>query len=246
MLEKLLGFLAVVAVALGIAVVYLHTRLRAEGEIVRAQAEAQFLRAQRDTILHIVARNDSLQREVGLVRAEKETEAARLRERIDVLENERAAAQLTVRSLRRREDLQDRLRRTFPEMAASDWGVTEVFNEEHGVGIEYLLVPLWFSETFLIDHQNAMAYQTQADTLRTLAAVLTEVTVLQDSVFTLERGSRTAFERGYDEAFTRYEALNQDYIALLREPRFSLGVPGGLTLLAATFGAGVLLGGAVR
>ncbi len=246
MLKKLLGIVGVVALVLLVVVVYLHTRLRAEREIVRAQAEAEFLRSQRDTILAIVAANDSLQREVALIRDEKEAEAVRLQDRIDQLERDRAAEQLTVRRLRRKEDLQERLRRTFPEMAASDWGVTEVFNEENGIGIEYLLVPLWFSETFIIDHQNALAFRTQADTLRSLAGVLQQVNVLQDSIFSLERGSRTAFERGYADAFTRYEALNRDYIELLRQPRFSLGVPGGLTLLAGSLGAGFVLGTVIK
>ena len=44
-------------------------------------------------------------------------------------------------------------------------------------------------------------------------------------VLTLERGSRLAFQNGYDTAFARYEALNREYIDELRRPRFDLGVP---------------------
>jgi hypothetical protein len=208
--------------------------------------EAEFLRLQRDTILTIAAANDSLQRELSFQRAGMEAEADRLRERITDLEAARVQEQLTVRRLRQKEDLQVRLTQTFPEMAESDWGVTEVFNEENGVGLEYLLVPLWFSETFLIDHQNSLAFQTQVDTLRALNGLLEQVSALQDSVLVLERGTRLAYERGYNEAFTRYEALNRDYIALLRQPRFSLGVPGGVGALAGSIGAGFLLGTVTR
>ena len=244
--RRLATFVVVAAIALLLAVVYLGTRLRAEREIARAEMEAEFLRMQRDTILTIAAVNDSLQRELSFQRAGMEAEADRLRDRITQLEAGRVADQLTVRQLRRKEDLQARLERTFPEMAASDWGVTEVFNEENDVGVEYLLVPLWFSETFLIDHQNSVAFQTQVDTLRALNGLLEQVSVLQDSVLVLERGTRAAYERGYNDAYTRYEALNRDYIALLRQPRFSLGVPGGVGALAGSIGAGFLLGTVAR
>ena len=244
--RRLATLLVVVAIALLLGVVYLGTRLRAEREIARAEMEAEFLRMQRDTILTIAAANDSLQRELSYQRAGMEAEADRLRERITDLEAARVQEQLTVRRLRQKEDLRARLEQTFPEMAASDWGVTEVFNEENGVGLEYLLVPLWFSETFLIDHQNSLAFQTQVDTLRALNGLLEQVSALQDSVLVLERGTRLAYERGYNEAYTRYEALNRDYIALLRQPRFSLGVPGGVGALAGSIGAGFLLGTVAR
>jgi hypothetical protein len=244
--KRLATLLVVVAITLLLGVVYLGTRLRAEREIARAEMEAEFLRMQRDTILTIAAANDSLQRELSFQRAGMEAEADRLRGRITELEAARVEEQLTVRRLRQKEDLRARLEQTFPEMAASDWGVTEVFNEENGVGLEYLLVPLWFSETFLIDHQNSLAFQTQVDTLRALNGLLEQVSALQDSVLVLERGTRIAYERGYNEAYTRYEALNRDYIALLRQPRFSLGVPGGVGALAGSIGAGFLLGTVAR
>jgi hypothetical protein len=244
--KRLATFVVVAVVGLLLVVVYLGTRLRAEREIARAEMEAEFLRMQRDTILTIAAANDSLQRELSFVRTGMETEADRLRQRITDLESERVENQLTVRRLRRKEDLEARIRTTFPEMAESDWGVTEVFNEENGVGLEYLLVPLWFSETFLIDHQNSLAFQTQVDTLRSLNGLLERISVLQDSVLVLERGTRAAFERGYNEAYARYDALNRDYVALLRKPRISLGFPGGVGALAGSLGAGFVLGTVIR
>jgi hypothetical protein len=210
------------------------------------ELENEYLRTQRDSIMRMVALNDSLQREVNVVRTGLETEAVRLQDRIDQLEQQRGEAQLSVRRLRRKEDLQARLTQTFPEMAASQWGVTELFHEEEGIGIEYLLVPLWFSETFLIDHQNSLAYKTQVDTFRVLDNLRVQISTLQDSVFKLERDSRLAFDRGYREAFQRYEALNADYVDLLRKPRFSLGVPGGLVTLVGSLGAGFVAGTVVK
>ena len=232
----------VLAVVLGIAVAHLWTRLSSAEAIARAETEARMLTEQRDSILSVVAQNDSLQRELGLVREALEDEADVLRAQIAFLEAQRVETQLTVRRLQRSSELQARFAATFPEMAASNWGVTEVVDEEEGVGIEYLMVPLWFSETFLIDHENALAYQAQTESYASLVGVQDRVVILQDSVLALERRSRDAYQLGYDNAFTLYQNLNREHIALLRQPRISLGIPGGLLTAAGTFGLGAILG----
>lgn len=232
----------VVAIILALTVAHLWTRLGAEAAIARAETEARMLSEQRDSILSIVARNDSLQRELSLVRTSLEAEADVLRDRIAMLESERVETQLTIRRLRRSDELQARFASTFPEMAASNWGVTEVVDEVEGVGIEYLMVPLWFSETFLIDHENAEAYRAQTESYASLVGVQDRVVVLQDSVISLERQSRDAYQLGYDNAFTLYQNLNREHIDLLRQPRISLGIPGGLLTAAGAFGLGAILG----
>ena len=246
MVKRIAFGTSLIAGVLLLLVVFLGTRLRDERKIARAEFEAEMLRTQRDSIMRVVAINDSLQRELSVVRTTMEAEAGRLLARIDELESERVANQLSVRRLRRTDDLRARIETTFPEMAASQWGVTEVFDEANGVGIEYLMVPLWFSETFLIDHQNSLAFQTQVDTFRVLDGLRQQITQLQDSVLILERSSRTAYQNGYDTAFARYEALNREYIDQLRRPRFNLGVPGGIATMLGSFGAGALLTTVVR
>lgn len=242
MAKRLAIVATVAAVVLALVVTHLWTRVGREAAIARAETEARMLREQRDSILTVVARNDSLQRELGTMRTSLEAEADRLRDVVDSLEVERAETQLTVRRLRRAEDLQAQLRTTFPEMADSDWGTTEVFNEEEEVGVEYLMVPLWFSETFLIDHKNSIAYEAQRDTLRSLTELQGRISELQDSVIALEQQSRTAYQTGYDSAFSLYQALNREHIDLLRQPRLSLGVPGGVATTLASFGVGLLIG----
>ncbi len=242
MAKKMAGLAVVVAIVLALAVAHLWTRLGSAAAIARAETEARMLSEQRDSILSVVAQNDSLQRELGFVRTALEAEADQLRARIALLEAERVETQLTVRRLRRSDELQARIASTFPEMAASNWGVTEIVDEEEGVGIEYLMVPLWFTETFLIDHENSKAYEAQVESYASLVGVQDRVVVLQDSVFALERRSREAYQVGYDNAFTLYQNLNREHIALLRQPRFSLGIPGGLLTAAGTFGLGAILG----
>lgn len=242
MAKRMAVVCGVVAVVLALAVAHLWTRLGNAAAIARAETEARMLTEQRDSILGVVALNDSLQRELSFVRTALEAEADLLRERIATLETERVESQLTIRRLHRSDELQTRFASTFPEMAASNWGVTEVMNEEEGVGIEYLMVPLWFSETFLIDHENSIAYQAQTESYASLAGVQDRVLVLQDSVLALERQNREAYQLGYDNAFTLYQNLNREHIELLQKPRFSLGIPGGILTAAGTFGLGALLG----
>jgi len=246
MLKRLAFGASLIAGVLLLLVVFLGTRLRDERRIARAEFEAEILRTQRDSILRVVAINDSLQRELSFVRTTMEAEADRLLDRIQQLENERAASQLSVRRLRRADDLRARIESTFPEMAASKWGVTEVFDDETGVGIEYLLVPHWFSESIIIHDQNALAFRTQVDTFRVLDGLRQQISQLQDSVLTLERSSREAYRNGFDAAYSQYMALNREYIDELKRPRFDLGLPGGIATLIGSFGAGALMHSVVR
>lgn len=44
---------------------------------------------------------------------------------------------------------------TFPEVTQSDWDVTEIVNE-NSFENKFLVIPLWFNKTFIIDHQNTL------------------------------------------------------------------------------------------
>jgi hypothetical protein len=149
-----------------------------------------------------------------------------------------------VRQLGRPKELQDRLRTTFPEIAESDWGVTDVMNEEEAVEIQYLLVPLWFSETFIIDHQNSLNYASQVGRLQSMDSLQLQTITLKDRILVLEREKSQAFRAGYDSAYTKYEALNADYIKLLKNPKVSIKWTGPVALLGSA-AAGVLVGAAV-
>jgi hypothetical protein len=241
-LKKIAVGASVVALALTMVVVFLGTALGAAPRIARAEAEAAFLREQRDSVLTIVSANDSLQRELSAVRATMGAEVERLEGVVLRLESERQGQQLSVRMISSKPDLQARLRRTFPEMSDSEWAVTDVYDEENDVGIEYLRVPLWFAETFIVDHQNAESYKAQADTSASVINLQKRISALQDSVFALERDSRQAYQNGYEAAYTRYEVLNGDYIRLLKQPRVSLGWKGGVGTMLGTFGLGMLVG----
>ncbi|MBI2537106.1 MAG: hypothetical protein HYW06_09150 [Gemmatimonadetes bacterium] len=243
-LIKLLVGTAAVAVLFLVAATYLFGLTRNNGEIARLRVEADRVRLERDSIRRVVAMSDSMQQDLRRERDEKEAEAAGLRREVAALERDRTARQLEVRGLRRPDSLKAKLVETFPEMAASDWGVTDIRNEQEDVSVQYLLVPLWFSETFIIEHQNAESWREQGGKLQAVDSLQQRVVSLQDSVQRLEEQKVLALQTGYSNMLDRYEQLNQDFIAELRKPRVSLGSMLGLCVGAA--GAGVIAGALVK
>lgn len=246
MLKKLLIAVSLFAIVLMLALSYVTARFIDHEEILRAKTEAEQLRASRDSLLFQVAERDSvekvLQARVGNLLMEAET----LRAHVAELEEIRKEMQLSVRRLRRKEDLQARLVETFPEMAAENWGVTKLRDEVEDVEIEYLLVPLWFSETFIINHKNAESYKAQRDSLKMLDTLQTEVIALQDTIFHLEQANRIAFQTGYNAAFAKYETLNGKYIDLLQKPpQIKMGLPRWTTLFVTAVG-GVVVGTQIK
>jgi hypothetical protein len=166
-------------------------------------------------------------------------EADSLKDKVSQLEEERKGAQLSVRKLRKDEDLQKKFIDTFPEIAGSDWGIQDVYNEEVDLEIQYLLVPLWFSETFIIDHQNSKSYKEQTGLLHSVDSLRLNVIALQDTVLRLEKEKSGAYRTGYNSAYTEYTKLNEDYIKELRKPDF--GLP-QWTAIVGGIGVGFLIG----
>lgn len=242
MLKKALIIVSIIAGLMALLLTYLLASNINKEEINRAKLEMQQLRSSRDSIKVVVALKDSLQTMLKEEVNQLKSETNRLRSEVDRLEERRAEEQLTVRKIRKKEALQQRFMETFPEMARSDWGVTEVYNEENEISLEYLLIPLWFSETFIIDHQNSLSYRKQRDKLLTVDSLHQEIGMLKDSLFVLEREKSEAFESGYNQAFAKYEDLNDKYIQVLQKPpKIEWGFP-QWGVVAAGVGAGVLLG----
>ena len=236
MLKKLLTAATVLVVILLILFAYFGGLWQNKEKIQLAELEMQRLSSMRDSLQLIVAFRDSIESIIGDKISSTKDEAEILRQEVQRLEQERKEKQFTVRSLRKKEDLQKKFKETFPEVANSDWGVTEVFNEEYGVGIEYLLIPLWFNETFIIDHNNSKLYQVQKDKLILVDSLNQFVIVLQDSVLVLEKLNRKAYEDGFNTAYGQYEELNQKYISELQKGKIDW------TLQTAGFIGGGIIG----
>jgi len=236
MLKKLLTAATVLVVILLILFAYFGGLWQNKEKIQLAELEMQRLRSMKDSLQLVVAFRDSIESMIEGQISNTKDEAEILRKEVQRLEQDRKEKQFTVRSLRKKEDLQNKFKETFPEVANSDWGVTEVFNEKYGVGIEYLLIPLWFNETFIIDHNNSKLYQAQRDKLVLVDSLNQFVIVLQDSVIVLEKLNRKAYEDGFNTAYGRYEELNQKYISELQKGKIDW------TLQAAGFVGGGIIG----
>ena len=246
MLKNALIAVSVIAGLLAIGLTYLLASNINKEEINRAEREMEQMRASRDSIQTVVAYKDSLQKmmQTQVTRLQSETE--QLRTQVGRMEEDRAQEQLDVRSIRKPEELQRRFAETYPEVAYSDWGITEVRNEETGLELQYLLIPFNFTETFIIDHQNSLSYQKQRDTLLVVDSLQQEMGALKDSLFALEREKAEAYKDIYAEAFANYNALNEDYIQVLkRPPKIEWGLPQWGTV-AAGVGAGILLGTQIK
>jgi chromosome segregation ATPase len=77
------------------------------------------------------------------------------RAEFQVLNQRLADTRLSAGNLRRQTGLEQRFQRSYPELARTDWGIVDVYDEKSRRWSEYLVVPLWMSETFILDHQNA-------------------------------------------------------------------------------------------
>ena len=212
--------------------------------IARARNQATHLAGQRDSLAEVVRRREAEQAALGIRIETHQADAQRLRDSVIALERRRAAAQLTVRQIQTVGALQKQLRASFPELGDSAWGITTVPLEPRDtIGIEYLMVPAWFAETFVMDHQNAESWRAQKDQLLAVDSLRLVVIALQGSVTRLVAANAEAYQTGYQAAYAGYQDLSGRYVAQLRKPRITLGR--SIEVIAAA-GAGFLLAGAIR
>jgi len=212
--------------------------------VARARAAASHLRLQRDSLVTVVRQRAKEQAALTVRLQQHRKEANGLRDSVTALERRRSAHQLDVRRLRTAGALQTRLRAAFPELGPAGWGLTTLPLEDGDtLGLQYLLVPAWFAETFIIDHANAASWRAQQDRLLAVDSLRLAVATLQDSVTRLEAANLAAYATGYDAASASYQDLSQRYIAELHKPRIRLP---SLVGLVGAVGVGVVVGRVLR
>jgi hypothetical protein len=113
------------------------------------------------------------------------------------------------------------------------------FEDGDTLGLEYLLVPAWFAETFIIDHANAASWRAQKDRLLAVDSLRSVVATLQNSVTRLVAANLAAYATGYDAASASYQDLSRRYIAELNKPRIRLP---SLVGLVGAAGIGLVIG----
>jgi len=238
--SRLTRGLAVAVVILLLVVNYQFARSRNQQEIALVQAQMGRVERERDSIRAVVAANAEVQETLRAAQSGREAEIQVLRDHVGLLETERYHNTLTVRRLRKTSDLQRRLEETFPEMANSNWGITTIpFEPNDTLGLEYLVIPAWFTETFIIDHQNAESWREQKDELLAVDSLRTQIAALQDSIATLHSQNTIALQAGYENGMTSCREMSTRYIAQLRKPTLSIGSTLGVCLAAAGAGLGI-------
>lgn len=103
----------------------------------------------------LMSTRDQLESRVG----ELEEQGDSLRAEIEIRDRRLEQTRLSTNRLSRKSGLDQRLRTSYSEFARIDWGVIDVYDDQSGRYVEYMAVPLWMSETFILDHQNASQCQ---------------------------------------------------------------------------------------
>lgn len=237
MLKNALPWILLAVVLVVIA--YLLGSNANKAEIARVEAQRQDMKSQRDSIKAFVAFKDTMQQILQKRITELETDADNLREQVRILETVRKKEQLEVRMLKTPDDLKNKFASTFPELPEEKIKIFEEYVSEVDISLQYFGVPLWFSETFIIDHNNSINYEKQNIKLASLDTLNLRVISLQDKVLVLEKEKSEAYRVGYDSAYVHYLEISKLYINELEKPRFDW--PHWGAIIGGT-AAGILIG----
>ena len=219
MLKKFAIFAAVVAVCTMLALVYISARYIDKTEILRAQTEMQALKQQHAELQVKVAGLTQQQKTFNAEIEKKNEEIKANQEKIAKLETERNENQLQVRKLRTEDQLENKFLQTYPQVAhAANVGVSQIKDAKTGITLPYLVLPAWFAETFISEHQTKETLAKEVAQFQQNEKLYGNVIELKNKVLVLEEEKTAAYQKGYDIAFARYEDINQKYIELLKTP----------------------------
>jgi len=240
--SKLLIAVALAAVVAAAVIGFQYSSLRAAVELERVRTELAVVQAQRESVEALAQRNDSLQLVLSNVRGQLDAEVDRREDAVRRLEQQRADTIWALQSLRQTSDIAAEFARTFPEVTAAPWGIQEVaFADRGGVELEMVMFHTSILDQFLQEHADMVSFRAQRDTLQSVVVLQDSIRTLSDSIFTLERITRTSFEGAYNDVFDQYTDLNLRYQDEVAKPRFGVNVPTFGTIIAAG-AVGLLIG----
>jgi len=214
-MKNALILVSTIALFLVLGATYFGARSINKDRIAQLEIDLVMMQARRDSIQTVVAYKDSLQNLLREQVAIKTQEADRLREDVARMEDERLGQELAVRRLDSFNAVEKRFLDTFPELSGSAMKETVM---RAGLPFTYIRLPMVATATFVSDRQDALSYRAQRDTLLALDGLQTTVIALKDSLLILEEEKLAAYKFGYDDAFARSDALNQQYIGVLSRP----------------------------
>ena len=243
MLNKILTGVIIIAVVLLVFLAYFGGRWQNKDKIHQAELEMEILRSTKDSLETVVAYRDSLEKIIGERITEHKDVANDLRKEVFRLEEARKEDQIKVRLLDNRYDLEEKFIKTFPEYAAV-MRITEFRNEEEDIGLEYLSLPLYVGEDFILYYQNSNSFELQRNKLHSVDSLNQMVINLQDSIIVLEKQNRMAYQDGFNSSVKLHESLSQKYIDELSKGK--LGWGWSVAGILGAGAAGVLIGSTTK
>ena len=128
--------------------------------------------------------------------------------------------QWQVRRLSSEDALQQSFAMAFPQVInAKNFGIVKLpIAQGSKVLLPYYVIPAWFAETFIIEHNNMLAYQAEIKEFKRNEELYGDVITLKGQVISLQIEKATAYQNGYDQAYIKYEEINEKYIYLLKTP----------------------------
>ncbi len=244
MLKQFAIFSAVLAVLTMVALAFLSARYIDKEEILRVQTEMKALQQQKSDLETQVDELDQKQAELNQTIRSKNSEITANKNAIAQLEQQRADKQLTVRRLNTEDELENSFAQAYPQVVdAKNFGIVQMsINEELNLKLPYYVIPAWFTETFIIEHNTMLTYKVEIERYKANEELYGSVLELKDKVLELETQKTDAYQKGYEEAYEKYELLNQEYIELLKQPpTVEIKPPSFWTALGGTL-LGVALG----
>ena len=220
---------------------FLAAKFMNQREIIQVKQELLQIKTRRDSLLTQVGARDTIIAQFEVKETKLNNEITLLKKQRSRLETERQQALANAFRLFQKEDIMAQMQDFWPEMARSQWGFKDIHNEEFNVDIEYFLIPTEFTTTFIQDHIDAIKYKQQLDKSMDIESLQNLVIAYKDTVIQLEKENKQAYKIGYDDAYTKYESLNQKYIKRLENPQIKLGVP-ALTAILGSAAAGFVAG----
>ncbi len=220
MLKKFAIFAAVLAVTTMVALAFISARYIDKEEILRVEIQMKELQQEKLALETHIDELDQKQAELNQTIQIKNIEIAENINAIVQLEQERADKQLTVRRLNTEDELENSFAQTYPQVVdAKNFGIVQMsIDEELNLKLPYYVIPAWFTETFVIEHNAMLTYKAQIETYKANEALYGSVLELKDKVLSLETEKTTAYQTGYEKAYEKYELLNKEYIELLKQP----------------------------
>ena len=220
MLKKYGIFAVALAISTLVSLSLLTARFIDQEEIDRVNHELVLLKNEKIDLEERVKELDSAQADLMTEIDQKNTEIAANKQKIAKLERDREENQLNVRQLNTEDALEASFAKAYPQVInAKHFGIVHKAIDDEGLlTMPYFVIPAWFTETFVIEHNNLEAYLKEIEEYKANEELYGNVIDLKEQVLALQTEKTTAYQDGYEEAFEKYEALNKEYIALLKQP----------------------------